>query len=192
MLFFIVLAVHAYTAEELDKARACSKILIDLFANDMAVVKKITDQKPHLPSSALEEKIFSDALDYCRLNAPMSVLRPVRYFMGDQKWTDFKKYVKFFPEKYNTEKDLKVSEDHLKLRQEVLDTEGGLHYVGKPEHEEQAMKEYKKRMAEQGNDQSAPKPQPQAQRNPNDPNVRRLEILEQRMRERGMNPATDL
>ncbi|OMJ91477.1 hypothetical protein SteCoe_5964 [Stentor coeruleus] len=153
MFWALLLAyVSAYTEEEIEIARGCTKIVIDLFKNDFEVVKLLVDEKPQFDRKKFENKIFSDLIDYCRQNATFEAVDKARFFLKNGTWTEYEDYLKVFLDEYQTEDDLKISEEHRAMRKEVLNSEGGIKYIGDPKHKDQAIKSLKENMAKEGKD----------------------------------------
>lgn len=160
MIFLLIFSVFAFTDEELDKGRACSKIVIDLFAKDFHMIGSVTNTKPHFDSKRLENKIFADLIDYCYENTPYSAIESIKYNFGMHSWKEFQLSVKISPENYNEEKDLEISKAHLYFRKELLNSEKEPKYVGDPalkskdtkEITEKFRAEQKKKQAERANE----------------------------------------
>ena len=150
ILAFIIASVLAYTEEELDRGRACSKIIGDMFVKDISQIRAICAKKPHLDSRALENKIFVDLVDYCYENAPFSVLQPVVFFMKKHSWKEFAEYLKIDEDKYIIPEDLIITETQLAFRKNILDTEGGIRFIGDPKDKEETLKQYHKKMKDEG------------------------------------------
>lgn len=153
MFWALLLAyVSAYTEEEIEIARGCTKIVIDLFKSDFEVIKQLVDEKPQFDRKKFENKIFSDLIDYCRQNATFEAVDKARFFLKNGTWTEYEDYLKVFLDEYQTEDDLKVSEEHKAMRKEVLNSEGGVKYVGDPKYKDQTLKSLKENMAKEGKD----------------------------------------
>ncbi|OMJ81418.1 hypothetical protein SteCoe_18092 [Stentor coeruleus] len=153
MLWALLLAyASAYTEEEIEIARGCTKIVIDLFKSDFEVVKLLVDEKPQFDRKKFENKIFSDLIDFCRQNATFEAVDKARFFLKNGTWSEYEDYLKIFLDDYQTEDDLKISDEHRAMRKEVLNSEGGIKYIGDPKYKDQTLKSLKENMAKEGKD----------------------------------------
>ena len=116
----LIFWAYAYTEDELDKARACVKIVMDLFQNDYLYVEAFVEMKSHLDKKKLENKLFSDMIDNCIEKVPFDEVKPYRFFVAKNIWRGFGKYLSVNEKDYNEDKDLDEKQKLKKRNKPIM------------------------------------------------------------------------
>lgn len=123
LLILSITLTSALNERNAGAGRACSRIVRNIVFKDRAHLTTIIQQNPDLPQKKLENKLLSDAIDFCIQNIKDKQINEIRTSKGDYGWRDYKELIPLDPMIYKSEEDLIVSQEHLQLREEIIASE---------------------------------------------------------------------
>ena len=114
----------AFTLLEVDQGRACMRLTYAFHQFYPTAEADLVKAHPHLNAKALKDKLQVDVFETCRKEITESDTEHVKNSLGNFDWSRLRKYLHFDPKKYQSESDLEIPHEHLKMRKALMLAEG--------------------------------------------------------------------
>lgn len=114
----------AFTLLEVDQGRACMRLTYAFQQFHPTAEADLIKANPHLNAKKLKDKLQVDVFETCRKEITESDTEHVKNSQGNFDWSRLRKYLHFDLNKYQSESDLEIPLEHLKMRKALMLAEG--------------------------------------------------------------------